>query len=336
MAWKEIHGHDRLIEGFAHVVKTGRLGHAYLFTGLGGIGKRMFARELAKTLLCEERPPDTFAACGECVSCTLFDAGTHPDFFTVARPEETNELPIERMRELCAAFGLKAARGHGKVAVIEDADDFNDESANCFLKTLEEPPPRSLIILVGSTPERQLATIVSRCQMVRFAPLSEAVVSDVLRQHGLQDPAQIAGLARLSGGSPGQALALADAELWQFRRTLLDGLAQPQPDVIGLGKAWTEFVEEAGKETAAHRRRAALVLRLLLEFLNDALVVALGKAPKIPADMPLLQIFAKRFDPDRLMAMIDRCLETEFQLDRYVPVPLILEGLVDALCAEPV
>src|SRR5262249_2850158 len=179
--------------------------------------------------------------------------------------------PIEVMRELCGNFSLKSARGRGKVALLDDADDLNDAAANCFLKTLEEPPPRSVLILIGTTAERQLATILSRCQVVRFAPLPEAQVVELLRQHDLGDEALLGRLARLSAGSPGQALALADPALWEFRRVLLEGLALPQPDTVELAKKWSEFVEEAGKESAAQRRRAALVLRLLIEFLNDAL-----------------------------------------------------------------
>jgi DNA polymerase-3 subunit delta' len=334
MPWQRVRGHDRVIEGFARVAKNRRLAHAYLFVGLPGIGKRLFARELARTLLCEERSPDSFAACDQCVSCTLIDAGTHPDFFTVARPEDKNEMPIENMLELCTSFALKSARGKGKVAVLDDADDLNDESANCFLKTLEEPPPRSMFILVGTTAERQLATVVSRCQIIRFAPLADNVVSDLLKQNGVDDPAHIARLVRLSGGSPGQALALADPDLWKFRGTLLGGLARSSPDTGALGRAFTEFVEEAGKESSSQRRRAALVLRLLIEFVDDALAVSVGKAPKVADDASLLQNFTKRFNPDRLMVLLERCLEAEFHIDRYVPLPLTLEGLVDALGPE--
>jgi DNA polymerase-3 subunit delta' len=323
-----------LVEGFAHVVKSGRLAHGYLFAGLPGIGKRQFARELAKTLLCEKRAAETFAACDRCVSCTLFEAGTHPDYFFVALPEDKNEIPIDLMRELGDGLALKSGRGQGRIAVIDDADDLNEESANCFLKTLEEPPPRSLFILVGTAPERQLATVVSRCQLIRFAPLTEAAVSELLKEHGVADPAHLARLARVSGGSPGQALALSDPELWKFRGTLLEGLARLQPDTVGLARAWTAFVEEAGKDGSLQRGRAALVLRLLIEFLNDALAVALGKAPKLADDLPLLQNFAKRIDPERMLTVLERCLEAEFHLDRYVQLALALEGLLDALGQE--
>src|SRR4029079_11012100 len=148
-----------------------------------------------------------------------------PDFFPARRPPEVLEFPFDLMRELCRGFSLKSARGRGKVVVLDDADDLNDESANCFLKTLEEPPPRSVLILIGSGPERQLTTIVSRCQVVRCAPLAPLLVRDILRANGVEDPAALERLSRLGGGSPGQALRLADPELWEFRRAFLDGLA---------------------------------------------------------------------------------------------------------------
>src|SRR5262249_39103258 len=150
---------------------------------------------------------------------------------------------------------------------LDDADDFNEESANAFLKTLEEPPPRSALILVGTSPDRQLPTILSRCQVVRFAPLSEPLVAELLRARGVEDAALVRRLARLGGGSPGQALALADPALWDFRRTFLQKLTAPPPiDSVALARAWTEFVGDGGEKSAAQRQRATLVLRLVIDF----------------------------------------------------------------------
>src|SRR5262249_56704579 len=133
-------------------------------------------------------PEGRFEACDRCPSCMQVEAGTHPDFFSAARPAESLEFPIKLMKELCQSFSLKSARGRGKVVLIDDADDLNEESANCFLKTLEEPPPRSVLILIGSSPERQLPTIVSRCQVVRFAPLPDELVDEVLAKNEIDDP----------------------------------------------------------------------------------------------------------------------------------------------------
>src|SRR5262245_33823690 len=197
MPWR-VRGHDALIEGFRRVVQRGRLAHAYLFAGPSGVGKRLFAGELARALLCE-KPNGALDPCGTCPSCVQVDAGTHPDFYPAARPEGAHEFPIDLMRSLCASFSLKSARGRGTVIVIDDADDLNEESANCFLKTLEEPPPRSVLILIGSSPQRQLPTIVSRCQVVRFAPLPAGLVRDLLAENGVTDAATQDRLLRLGG-----------------------------------------------------------------------------------------------------------------------------------------
>jgi DNA polymerase-3 subunit delta' len=149
--------------------------------------------------------------------------------------------------------------------ILDDADDLNEEAANCFLKTLEEPPPRSVLVLVGSTPDRQLPTVVSRCQVVRFSPLPPPQVEAVLRGQGVEDPALLARLVISSAGSPGRALELADPALWEFRRNLIEGLAGRGKRTAELARSLVEFVEEAGKETLSQRRRARLVLRPLVD-----------------------------------------------------------------------
>jgi DNA polymerase-3 subunit delta' len=320
------------VQAFDRALRRQRLAHAYLLVGPQGVGKRLYAGELAKALLCET-PSDRLEACDNCAACALVAAGTHPDFFAVGRPEEANELPIDVMRDLCRGFTLKSARGRGKVAILDDADDLNTDAANCFLKTLEEPPPRSVFLLIGSTTERQLPTIVSRCQVVRFAPLGEKAVMDILRQQGIADVQLTARLARLSGGSPGQALALADPELWSFRRTLIEGLTRWPIDSVGLAGEWLKFVEQAGKEGAAQRRRAGLTLRLLIEFLHDAITLSVAGAPRLTDvdDVRAMRALGETLGTDGLMEAVERCVEADLQIDRYVQLALVLEGLVDAL-----
>jgi DNA polymerase-3 subunit delta' len=333
VSWKRVRGHEALAQSFEKIIRRGRLGHAYLFAGPPGVGKRLFADELAKAIFCENRPAEKLEACDQCDACLQVAAGTHPDLFIVQRPEDKLEVPIDSMRELCKNFSLKSARGRGKIIIVDDADDLNEESANCFLKTLEEPPPKSLLLLIGTSPDRQLPTILSRCQVVHFAPLSEPLLRELLQSRGVEDRDLVDRLARLSGGSLGNALALADPALWEFRRAFLEGLSRPPCDSVGLAQAFFHFVEEAGKESAAQRGRASLTLRLLIDFFDAGLSLSLGNAPKIvePTDMTLLKTLVQRVDTDSWLAILDRCLEADYQIDRRVQLVLAVEAFVDVI-----
>jgi DNA polymerase-3 subunit delta' len=321
------------VQAFDRVRQRGRLAHAYLFIGPPGIGKRLFAHELAKALLCESPPGSHLEACDKCPACVQVAAGTHPDFFIAERAEEKLEFTISVMRTVCQSLSLKPARGRGRVAILDDIDYLNEEAANCFLKTLEEPPPGSILILIGTSADLQLPTIVSRCQVVQFRPLPEAMVADLLRNQGVTDPVLVERLTRISAGSPGDALALADPALWDFRRTLIQGLTQSPCDSVALMQALTRFVEEAGKESAAQRRRAALVLRLLVQFLDAALVLSVGGTPHLaePEDLRALETLIQRSDAELLLSVLERCLEADLHIDRRVQLVLLLEGLIDAL-----
>jgi DNA polymerase-3 subunit delta' len=333
VSWRQVKGHDSLAKAFERVARRDRLAHAYLFTGPSGIGKRLFALELAKALLCETDSEGRLEACDQCASCALVRAGNHPDLFRAGLPEDKLEFPIELIRELCLCFSLKSARGKGKVAIVDDADDFNEESANCFLKTLEEPPPRSVLILIGASKDRQLATIRSRCQVIHFAPLPPDMVLALLKEKGIQDQALLGQLVRLAGGSPGQALSLADPALWAFRRDLLKGLSRPQPDSFALSRAWMDFVKEAGEEGAVQRPRASLVLRLLVAFFSDVLHLSLGGSPLNleSHELAAMRELADRLAPEQWLELLDRCLESGWQIDRRVQLVLVVEALTDAL-----
>lgn len=333
MSWQRIRGHEALIEKFHDAVQRGRLAHAFLFVGPVGIGKRLFAHEFAKTILCENATPEKWQACERCSSCQLVEAGTHPDLVVAGRPEGKNEVPIDVVRELCRSLSLKASRGRAKIAILDDADDLNPYSANSFLKTLEEPPAGSVLILIGTSTDLQLPTIVSRCQVVHFKPLPDAVLTELLKAQGVTDAMLIERVVRQSGGSPGQALALADPALWDFRKTLLQALTRPRFDSVALAKDWLEFVEKAGKESALQRRRASLTLRLLIDLLSEALRLSVGAEPvgAKTDEAASLRKLAEGMGADLLLELLNRCLEADTQIDRYVQLVLVIEALADAL-----
>jgi hypothetical protein len=152
----------------------------------------------------------------------------------------------------------------------------------------------------------------------------------------MDDAAPIDKLVRLSGGSPGLAQVLADPALGRLRRRLLEVLAGRPFDAVGLAGAWMGIVEEAGKESAAQRARSQLVLRLLIDFLNDGLALALGGCPRRtePEDRPALEALAGHVEADVLLEVLERCTEAEMQIDRRVQLILVVEGLLDALAQK--
>jgi DNA polymerase-3 subunit delta' len=264
----------------------------------------------------------------------LVDAGTHPDLFFAARPEDKVDLPIELIRELIEHLSLKPARGGRKVAILDDADDLSAEAANAFLKTLEEPPGGSLLILIGGqSPERQFSTILSRCQVVPFSPLSNDTVKAFLRDRGITDSARLDRLVRVAGGSVGQALALDDESLWAFRNVLLAAITSDKVDAFDLATKWNQHVEDAGKEAGVRRRRASLVLRLLLGLLQDALRLSQGTPPLVAneAEATSLRRLAEQIGPDKLFAWIERATEADLQIDRKMQLELVIEAFADAL-----
>ena len=115
------------------------------------------------------------------------EAATHPDLHSVRTPPERHEMPVDAMREFCSHLAHKPSRGGRVVGIVEDADDFNAESANSFLKTLEEPPTGAILLLIATGTDRQLPTILSRCQIVRFAPLGPTDLATILEEQGIAD-----------------------------------------------------------------------------------------------------------------------------------------------------
>ncbi len=191
MSWLGIEGHDEIVARFQRAIQSGRIASTFLFLGPAGIGKRMFAERLAMTLQCSRNAPERMEPCGECLSCRQALEGKHPDILHVVKPEERAFIPIDlfigpkearRQVGLCAELAKKPVYEKRKIAIIDDADFLNIEGANAMLKTLEEPPKNSIIILIGTSTARQLPTIRSRCQIVRFAPLETEIVERILRE----------------------------------------------------------------------------------------------------------------------------------------------------------
>lgn len=233
-----------------------RLPHALIFAGPAGVGKATTATALASIFLC--RKPRDDDPCGKCDSCRAMQAGVHPDFVVVYRQlvrldkeaAKAKELAADVIRQfLIAAANLKPSLGHGKVFVVEEAELMSATAQNALLKTLEEPPGASLIILLTDQPDGLLPTIRSRCQRLRFGFLQPQRVKDEIQRRG-HDKRAAEDAARFAEGSLGVALKWLEDGVIERARELV-----AQLDAITSGRPASETQEWLRKSADSYAER---------------------------------------------------------------------------------
>jgi len=271
--FSDILGHARPIEILTRALDSGRLHHAWLFHGPEGVGKRTVADAFAAALLCER--PGEGGACGRCPACAKCAAGTHPDIHFLEVPEGRSRIPIERFHELEAALQLVAYERRRRVAIVDPADLLSREAQHAFLKTLEEPRPETVLILVTSRPSALLATILSRCQRIAFGPIPADLLADALVRRRQVEPARAALLAGIARGSLGRAIEIEEEESLGDRDTALGVIGRAVSGRIGEGIEWAEKFRGAAED----RERALAILELLALEARDVLILASGGSP---------------------------------------------------------
>lgn len=217
---------DRLVQ------ERDRLPHALLLHGMAGVGKRQLARTLAQWLLCETPGPE--GGCGRCRSCVWLAQGGHPDLRVVepklddAEGEKAKKgkrlITVGDVREVLDFLALSAHQGGWRVVLVEPAEAMNSAAANALLKTLEEPPPGVMLILVSHQPRRLLPTVLSRCRKLPVSPPDRDTALAWLAEQGLEDAEQ---MLREAGGAPLLAMDIADSERRGWRDRFLAALAGP-------------------------------------------------------------------------------------------------------------
>lgn len=248
MSFRDIKGHDKAIEILKGHIRESRLGNGYLFVGPEGIGKAMVAKTLAKAVNCQE---ETLDSCDKCASCLKIEKNQYPDVYMVNRsnsaainPEQNNTdspessaIKIEHIRQLQRDIILKPYEGRQKVFIIDNAHNLTAEASNALLKILEEPPPKSLIILVTAKPTLLFKTIISRCQIIKFYPLARKELMDVLNKDYGADRDFAHYLAYFCEGRLGHALALKGKDILREKNRIIDtlvSLGQPKFEDLSI------------------------------------------------------------------------------------------------------
>ena len=205
MSWSEIYGHTQQKQYFQRVIQNQTQSHAYLFSGPEGVGKGIFAFEIARILNCLN--PSDNGSCGLCSNCQLINARTHPDVLFLA-PRE-GKIIIEDVRDFIYRFGLQRTLGKYRVGIVQSAELFSKEEVqNCLLKTIEEPPKQSMIILLTSQLQAILPTLLSRCQKIHFQLLKAEDIAHFLKNSFNFPDQKALEIALQSNGRIGNAIDL--------------------------------------------------------------------------------------------------------------------------------
>ncbi len=214
-----------------------RIAHAMLFVGPQGVGKRYFAECFAKGLLCSE-PLHNGESCGNCPSCRLLKAGNHPDLRALEPEEGGKAIRVDAVRDFIHSETLSSQFGGFKIQLVDPADAMNIASSNALLKTLEEPTPSSLIVLITAKPGELPATIRSRCRVIKFPTPATDVALKWLSERGDGDWDTLLSVA---AGAPFKAIALAGDDLPKLRSDYLSelfSLLEGKQDPIKLAESW--------------------------------------------------------------------------------------------------
>ena len=363
MSLKEIFCQDKAIGILQRAFACGRMPHAYIFSGLEGVGRFKTACELSKLLLCkgpvkEETGSGEFAdSCGRCESCKLFKAGSHPDFNLIykellefTKDNKGKKTPVDLPKDVIREFlidkvSMRPTLSKSKVFVVSEAERLNAFSQNSLLKVLEEPPEYCFVILLCTRLEKLLPTTKSRCQIIRFAPIDEEIIIGKLREMGIgQEQAQY--FARLAQGSLGQAcqwanLELADANLYQIKKDLVVSVStfeysnalELAQRFLDEGKgiaAASAKLEAATSKTDINRRASKTLIRIVISALQDAMKLGLE------ADKDIINFdqkekitkLAGRFSAEQIAGKISDCYEALRWIDASVNEKLIFEQLL--------
>ena len=325
--WDNILGHAKQKEFLQRYLKAQERPHALLFVGAEGLGKKQLALAFAKALLCSSH-----TGIDHCEACRLMNLEdgnlSHPDFLVVQREQDEKtgrykDISKEQIGDLISKTAFAPVMSDTKVCIIEDVDRMSLVAANSFLKLLEEPPAGWVMVLLATDENKLLSTIMSRVVCLRFQPVPVEQVARLLESRGVE-PSQAAVLSRISEGSVGAALNLAEQNILELRQqgvAFLEALPLRMPLNYLAGRAW----QQKGFE----RPEAILLVRMLQLLVRDLIMCKLSLDNKIyNCDLQgeLLEL-AKNWQLSALKAALRHIQEAYAALENSVGVRLALEAM---------
>ncbi len=278
-------GHRAAADLLQRSIERGQVGHAYLFAGPEGVGKRTLARTFARALVCQSHTHSR--PCDECSACRRATRDIHPDVLTISleqqaagetRESKNTRISIETIRELRSNLSLRPLEADWRVAILEDVDLFSFSAYDALLKTLEEPPPFVVLLLIATEMDAIPETIRSRCRPIQLEPLSRSDVASALNERGVEAELAVT-VSGITRGRIGKAIELAsdEAALSARRATIESGIEMVENPVVAIGSVR----RMADGYRRGQRARVEGELDALLGIWRDLLLLAAGCSDQI-------------------------------------------------------
>jgi len=334
LSFSQIIGQEKAKRFLKQVMAREKMPHAYLFTGIAGVGKTSTAMALTMALNCDS--PVKGDSCGKCPSCRKMISGNFPDFIPISRRPDKKNISIEQIKDLNRELRFAPVSARYRVCLIQQAEIMTVEAANSFLKTLEEPPPGNILILKTIDPRDLLPTIVSRCQRVSFSPLPFKDIADWLVKERDVDKETAEVLAKVSYGSPGRALKMSEGNFLEKRQEWLLSLVNLPG--LSMEKAVDMAFEYAEKDKKKNTERSGsdetgvpAMLAVWESWYRDLLVVRAGGPAHLLINADFSQNLKKVAEKSIIKTLIDSILaidRAQQDLRRYRNKKLVMEHTV--------
>ncbi len=316
--FSSIRGHAQVVRRLERAINMGRVHHAYYFTGPDGVGKASAGVALAQAMSCDQAPG---RGCGECVVCSRLGRNIHPDLVRVEA--EGKQIKIQQIRQLEERLTQGAHEARAMVILIDEVDRLNVHAANALLKSLEEPRDGVHFVLVSATSHRVPITVRSRCQQVRFGPLSEEVVAQLVEERLSLGAEEVAEVARLADGSLSRALMLVENEefpVWQRWVVRLASGELPKVDVPGQVQDLLREVDDPESVLGLLRLRLRDHVLLAADVAEGRLVQVQPGTPEAQRASGLPLVVAQR----RLAAVEAGLRDLRFYVNKHLALERVL------------